>query len=60
MSEFQEGQRWQNPDGLCMNIVKVTDTYIHYLTDQQEFGRQTVQHMAEWLEMGAIQKAGPQ
>ena len=51
---FKEGQRWENPDGLCMNICAVKDGYVHYLTDEGQFGKETIVHMTDWLNNGAI------
>lgn len=54
---FEENQRWENPDGLCMTICSVKDGYVHYLTDQGNFGKETIQHMKEWLENETITEA---
>ncbi len=57
MMTFREGQRWENPEGLCMNICAVKDGYVHFLTDEGEFGKETIAHMEEWLKLGAITEA---
>lgn len=58
--EFKEGQRWENPDGLCMCITVVKNGYVHYLTDEQEMGKQTIHQMRDWKTNGAITPAAPQ
>lgn len=55
MATFSEGQKWTNPDGLSMNIISIKNGWVHYLTEQNEFGKETEIHMKEWLELGAIE-----